>query len=66
MISTRKINRAISKYNLEIIRGEGYQYFLDTNTGYQIGESVYVCYLNQLTIEQWERRAKYARQNPNF
>ena len=62
-MTTAKINRAIKKYNLEIIhqRGSGYSYFLDLTTGDQIGESVQVCYLHHLTLEQWIEDAKWAR-----
>ena len=38
--------------------GEG-----DAVTDDQVGESVYVCYLNQYTIEQWIEDAEYAREN---
>lgn len=65
-ITVAKINNAIAEYDLEIIRGEGYQYFLDTNTGYQIGESVYVCWLKDLSLKRWKQKAKYARENPEF
>ena len=62
-MTTAKINRAIKKYNLEIVheRGSGYSYFLDLETGDQIGESVQVCYLNQQTLDQWISDASSAR-----
>lgn len=62
-MTTSQINRAIRHLNLEIIhkRGSGYSYFLDTSTGDQIGESVQVCYLNALSLEQWVQEAEAAR-----
>lgn len=62
-----KINRAIKKYNLEIIheRGSGYSYFLDLTTGDQVGESVCVCYLNQQSLEGWVEDARVAREEYN-
>jgi hypothetical protein len=62
-MTTAKINKAIKKYKLEIVheRGSGYSYFLDLTTGYQIGDSVYICYLNQQTLDQWIGHAYMAR-----
>lgn len=60
-MTSRAINRAIKHTGLIINRGRGYQYFTDAVTDEQIGESVYVCYLNQYTIEQWIEEAEYAR-----
>ena len=59
-MTTSKINRAIRSLGLEIVhqRGSGYSYFLDLETGYQIGESVYVCYLHSLSLEEWIQEAK--------
>jgi len=62
-MTSRTINRAIKHTGLIINRGRGYQYFTDAVTNEQIGESVYVCYLNQYTIEQWIEEAEYAREN---
>ncbi len=56
-----KINRVIKHLNLEIVRGRGYSYFLELNTGNQVGESVPVCYLNALTLDQWVEEAEQAR-----
>lgn len=66
-MTTAKINRAIKKYNLEIVheRGSGYSYFLDLTTGDQIGESVQGCYLHHQTLEQWIEDAKWAREIKN-
>lgn len=62
-MTTAKINRAIKKYNLEIVhqRGSGYSYFLDLITGNQVGDSVPVCYLNQQTLDKWVNDAQWAR-----
>jgi len=62
-MTTNKINRAIRHLNLEIIheRGSGYSYFLDTTTRYQVGDSVQVCYLSSLSLEQWVQEAEQAR-----
>jgi hypothetical protein len=62
-MTSRTINRAIKHTGLIINKGSGYQYFTDAVTNEQVGESVYVCYLNQYTIEQWIEEAEYARQN---
>jgi hypothetical protein len=49
-----QINRAIRHTGLTVhgARGDGCFYFLDAN-GDQIGESVYVAYLNQQTLNEW-------------
>ena len=62
--TTAKINRAIKHLNLEIIhqRGSGYSYFLDLQSGNQIGDSVWVCYLHQLSIDRWVSQAEAARE----
>jgi hypothetical protein len=59
-MTTKKINEAIAHLGIEIVRGEGYQYFLDLKTGYQVGESVMVCYLKHCTLEQWINYAEWA------
>jgi hypothetical protein len=62
-MSTNKINKAIKHLGLEIVhqRGSGYSYFLDLKTGNQIGNSVPVCYLNQLPLTRWVEEAEEAR-----
>ena len=60
-MTTRGINAAIAHLNLEIIRGNGYQYFLDLATGDQAGESVYVCYLSHMSLDRWVSAAEEAR-----
>jgi hypothetical protein len=56
------INKAIKYLGLEIVgkRGDGYFYFCDLQKGHQVGESVLVCYLNQLTLAQWIKEAEHA------
>jgi hypothetical protein len=63
-MTTTKINKAIKHLNLEIIhqRGSGYSYFLDLTSGDQIGDSVPVCYLNQLSLSRWVEEAEEVRQ----
>ena len=62
-ITSKQINKAIKKYQLEIVheRGSGYSYFLDLNSGDQVGESIMVCHLNQLTLTEWVNEAIRAR-----
>jgi hypothetical protein len=59
-MTSAKINRAIKHLGLEIVheRGSGYSYFLDLKTGHQVGESIPICYLNQLTLEGWIEQAQ--------
>jgi len=56
------INKAIKHLGIEIqnTRGDGYSYFTSLKDGNQVGDSVYVCYLNQLTLEQWIKEATNA------
>ena len=62
-MTTKKINKAIKHLGLEIVytKGDGVFYFLNEN-GDQVGESVCVCYLNQLTLEQWVAEAEFCKQ----
>ena len=64
-MTKRKINRAIKHTNLEIIgnRGDGYFYFLDLDTGYQVGDSVMVCYLYSLMLKEWVAEAEFAKES---
>ena len=61
-ITSRAINAAIraAGLNVEIINNrDGYSYFLDRD-GNQVGESVYICYLNQQTVDEWVEHARHA------
>ena len=64
-MTLKRINKAIQKYELEIIKGAGYHYFLDLKTRDQIGSSVYVVYLKDLSINQWLIEANDARREFN-
>ena len=56
-----KINSAIKHTGLKVVgtRGDGYFYFIDAATDNLIPDSsVYVCYLNQLSLAQWVEEAE--------
>jgi hypothetical protein len=57
-----RIQKAISKAGipLELVRGSGYQYFIFDDANHFETKSVCVCYLNQLTVEQWVEAARSA------
>jgi hypothetical protein len=57
-----KINAAIKHLGIELVgsRGAGYYYFLNLHTRDQVGESVMVARLSQLTLYQWVKEAEYA------
>lgn len=59
-MTTNKINNAIAPLGLEIVRGKGYVYFVN-DIGAQVGESLMIPYLCQLTLSQWIDRAQYAK-----
>lgn len=60
-MTTKRINQAIKHLGLQIIKGNGYAYFVDHKG--QVGNSVMVCYLNQLTLDRWVQLAKSALEN---
>ena len=60
-LCTAKINRVIQHLNLEVVRGNGYSYFLDLDSRDQVGESVMVAGLSQYSLEQWIEEATAAR-----
>jgi len=60
-MTTNRINQAIRRLGLEIVRGKGYQYFCDLETGAQVGESVLVCYLNQCSLQEWVQWAEQTK-----
>jgi hypothetical protein len=62
-MTSAKINKAIKHLNLEIVhqRGSGYSYFCDLTHGGQVGESVLVCYLHQLSLHHWVVEAMNAK-----
>lgn len=53
--NTRTINKEISKLGgfARLVKGEGYWYFMEGEAEYFYSQSVYVMYLNSLTVEQW-------------
>ena len=62
-INKRSINAAIRKAGLPVEiqnNRDGYSYFTSTVDGSQVGESVMVCYLCQLSIDKWVEEARYA------
>jgi hypothetical protein len=64
-MTLKRINKAIQKYELEIIKGAGYHYFLDLKTRDQIGGPVHVIYLKDLSIKEWIEEARDARREFN-
>jgi hypothetical protein len=62
-MTKQAINKAIRHLGVEIQhkRGDGYCYFTSIETGETMGdESVMVCHLKHLTLEQWVEEAKEA------
>lgn len=61
-MTKKTINKAIQYLGLEIVgnRKDGYFYFCDLEKGHQVGDSVLVCYLNQLNLSQWIQEAEQA------
>lgn len=62
IMTKARINKAIKHLGLEIQnkRGDGYSYFTDME-GNQVGDSVYVCYMSQLSLAQWVGEATRAK-----
>jgi hypothetical protein len=57
-MNKRTINQAIKHLGVEIQNNrDGYSYFTGLVEGHQIGQSVYICYLNMLTLAEWVERA---------
>jgi hypothetical protein len=64
MITRKQINKAIAHTRLRVEgNGDGYFYFICTDTGYQIGEIIYVNRLNHQTLAAWVRDAEEARKS---
>lgn len=55
MTTLKQVNKAIvaKGYEFELVKGNGYFYFSPTGKDDNFGPSVYVCYLNQLTLDRW-------------
>ena len=64
MATIRQAQRAINRAGIpvELVRGEGYHYFVYDNPEKGIFDtiSVYVPYTNQLSVERWVEEAKDA------
>ena len=80
-LTLKKVNKAIASYGYELVRGEGYFYFVPLNDNYaslDLGEdnyqpqsdSVYVYRLNHLTLENWvnelETKIENLKNNLNY
>ncbi len=56
MLQLRTINKALAARghaNVELVKGDGYFYFIGEDADQFYTSSVYVYRLNQLTLEQW-------------
>ena len=55
----RSVNKALKEAGIvgELVRGEGYHYFVGESFYYSSGTSVYVYRVTDLTIEQWVQEA---------
>jgi hypothetical protein len=55
LATIKKVNAAIEKFGVEIVKGNGYFYFADIGDAYVSDniESVYSCHLRCMTVEQW-------------
>lgn len=54
--TVRSVNRFASKYNLRLVRGRGYYYWLDGNGRLaDDAPSVYVFSVSHLSLERWEQ-----------
>jgi len=58
-ITAARINAAIAKAGipLEIVRGEGYQYFIYDDGKYFETVSVMVCWLKRYSVAEWVNQA---------
>jgi hypothetical protein len=53
-------NKVLRPVGVELIRGDGYHYFVSARHQHQIGQSVMVYRLNHLNIQRWVCAARYA------
>lgn len=55
MTTLKQVNKAIvaKGYEFELVKGNGYFYFSPTGKDDNFGPTVYVCYLYQLSVNQW-------------
>lgn len=61
MTTLRQVNHAVRPLGVELIRGDGYFYFLDLRTQDQIGSSVTVFRLNHASLDFWVSEAVSCR-----
>jgi len=63
MLTMKKVNKALEPLGLTLWKGEGYFYFLHTETDHCVYDSSeYVLRLNHLSLEQWISRAEDVRE----
>jgi len=63
-LTTKKINAAILHTKLLLVgNGDGYFYFIDSDSEMQIGDSVMVARLKHLTLDLWVSLAEDTRTN---
>lgn len=62
-LTSARINSTIKKHNLKVVytKGDGYFYFVDLNTGDQVGENIMIAKMHHYSIQQWRDAAAAAR-----
>ena len=59
--SITEVNRVIKDMKIELVRGDGYFYFVSKNPDIgPVGESIMLCYVNQQSLCNWRTCAKQA------
>lgn len=58
----KQVNKAVAKAGipLELVRGEGYHYWVYDTAGRWETVSVYVCYTSCVSVERWVEWARQA------
>ena len=64
-VTLKKINQYLGTLtpHFELVKGNGYFYFAhtpDAPTYLDVPESIYVCHLNQQTLDAWQADMKWA------
>jgi hypothetical protein len=62
--SVTQVNRAIRHLGIEVVRGDGYFYFVSKDDE-MIGCSVMVPYVNSMSLDRWIRSAESAIKEHN-
>lgn len=59
----KKINAALKRngYKGEIVRGDGYHYFVGEDFDHAFSTSEPIMYTSHLTVEEWLKRASWIR-----